>query len=289
MKKIFLTGGNGFFGKRFTNAFSSLYDIMSTDVDTLDITDGDAVHKLVSDFRPDYIVHAAAVADTKFCEDNRDLAYKINVEGAVSVAKAAKAVDSKLIFFSTEQVFNGNTEGAPFSEDDKALPNTQYGITKLEAENKIKEIYDNICILRFTWLFGLPERNLNINPNILWDTLNIAIKGEPIKITCNEFRGLTYVYDIIDQFEKVLELEPGTYHTGSHNDLSRYDITVHILKSLGMKEDVINNLIIKDENQYRECKRDVRLNTGKLKARGFTFADTREAVVRCLKEFKYIR
>jgi dTDP-4-dehydrorhamnose reductase len=289
MEKIFLTGGNGFFGKRFTNAYSSKYEILSTDVDTLDITDEEQVIKTIVDFNPDYIIHAAAVADTGFCENNKDLARKINVDGAKYVALAAKKVDAKLVFFSTEQVFNGNTNGAPFKEIDEPVPNTQYGITKLEAESEIKNIHDKIWILRFTWLFGLPERNLAINPNILWDTIQIALKGKAQKVTCNEYRGLTYVYDIIDQFEKVFNLEYGTYHTGSNNDLSRYEISRVILEKLGMDQDKIEELIIKDEDKYSECARNVRLDTGKIKRCGFEFDDTKVSVEKCLREFRYIK
>ncbi len=289
MKKIFLTGGNGFFGKRFTNAYSSMYEVLSTDVDTLDITDERQVIRTIIDFKPDYIVHGAAVADTGFCDKNKELARKINVDGAKNVAEAAKEVDAKLVFFSTEQVFNGNTKGAPFKEIDEPVPNTQYGITKLEAEGELRKIHDKLWILRFTWLFGLPERNLAINPNILWDTINAAIKGEVQKVPCNEYRGLTYVYDVIDQFEKVFDLDYGTYHTGSNNDLSRYDISRFILEKLGMDKSKIGELLVRDEKKYSECARNVRLDTGKIKRCGFVFDDTVQSIEKCLKEFRYLK
>ena len=108
------------------------------------------------------------------------------------------------------------------------------------------------------------------------------------KVACNEYRGLTYVYDIIDQFEKVFDLDYGTYHTGSNNDLSRYDVSRFILEKLGMDEGKISEILVKDEKKYSECARNVRLDTGKIKRCGFVFDDTLQSIEKCLKEFRYL-
>lgn len=285
-KKILLTGGLGFFCTRFTKRYEEKYEILSTDKDVLNIVDGEKVLKVFKDFNPDYVIHAAAVASTEFCNNNPEIAHKINVEGAVNVAKACKAVNAKMVFISSEQVFNGNTESGPYTEDDIPNPNTVYGQTKLEAEKQIKQILEELWILRFTWLFGLPEKNCSINPNILWNTMKIALIGEKAKMPSNEFRGHTYVHELIEQFEKIFNIPYGTYHVGSHNDKSTYDIACLILKELGL-ENRINQLIEKDIAKYKDQPRDIRLCTDKIRQFGINFSDTENAIGKCLNEFNF--
>lgn len=286
MKKILLTGGNGFFCTRFLEKYKNTYEILSTDVPMLDITDEAKVAETLKSFNPDYVIHAAAIASTEFCDKNPELAYKINVTGAINVAKACKKVNAKMIFISTEQVFNGNVESGPYTEEATACPDTIYGKNKLEAEGLLREVLEELWVLRFTWLFGIPERNCGMSPNILWDTLATILQGKKIKATPNEYRGLTYVHEVIDQFPKIFEIPYGTYHIGSHNSLSRYDICSLILKEIGL-EDRTNELLEMDSEKYKDHARDVRLCTDKIKSYGLEFSESNDGIKRCLKEFKF--
>lgn len=285
MKKILLTGGLGFFCTRFFDRYKNEYEILSTDKDDLNITDEEKVFEAFEKFRPDYVIHAAAIAVTDFCNKNPEIARKINVEGAVNVAKACKKYNSKLIFISTEQVFNGNKESGPYTEEDIPVPNTVYGQNKLEAEKLLKDILDELWIVRFTWLFGLSDRNKGIASNILWETITSIIKGEKIYASPYEFRGMTYVYDMIENIIKVFDIPYGTYHIGSTNDMSRYDVVKHILAEMGLEER-IDEILVKDEQKYKDAPRDVRLSTEKIKKYGIEFLTTKEAISKCIKEYK---
>jgi dTDP-4-dehydrorhamnose reductase len=282
MEKILITGAKGFFGTRFCKHYQGKYEIYGTDKDDTDITDEKAVSQLISQIKPAYIIHTAAVPVTNFCNENPQLAHKINVEGALNVAKAAKVAHAKMVLLSTEQIFNGNPEKGPYKETDVPQPDTVYGQNKVEAEAKLKEIIDELWVLRFTWLYGLPERRCSMNPNILWNAVQIALKGKPAQITDNEFRGYTYVYDVIDQFEKLFSLPYDTYHVGSRNDLSRYDITCHIFRELGL-ESRISDLLVKTHGAYR----DDRLDTGKIQSLGFHFDESADSLNKCIQEFYY--
>ena len=286
MKKILLTGGNGFFCTRFFGKYKNTYQILSTDVPMLDIIDEVKVIETFKNFKPDYVIHAAAIASTEFCNKNPELAYKINVTGALNVAKACKEVNAKMIFISSEQVFNGNVESGPYTEESTPCPDTMYGRNKLKAEGLLKEVLDELWVLRFTWLFGFPERNCGMSPNILWDTLTVILKGKKTKVTRNEYRGLTYVHEVVDQFPKIVELPYGTYHVGSHNSLSRYDMCCFILKEVGL-EHRIDELVEKDLEKYKDHTRDVRLCTDKIKSYGLEFSESTDAIKKCLKEFKF--
>jgi dTDP-4-dehydrorhamnose reductase len=282
-KRILITGAGGFFGTRFINRYSNEFEIKGTDVAQLDITDADSVTAMFNEFKPDFVIHAAAIAVTDFCNQNPDVAHKVNVQGAINVANACKAIGAKLVFISTEQVFNGNPESGPYTEDSTPVPDTVYGQNKLEAEKELASILPEMWVLRFTWLFGLPERNTTINPNVVWNATQALFKGEVMQERGNEFRGLTYVHELIEQFPKIFDIPYGTYHTGAHNDASRYDIAKHILAELKLESRLSEVLVQSDAPKTR----DVRLDTSKLAAQGVCFTESKAAITKCLKEFGY--
>ena len=282
-KRVLITGANGFFGTRFINKYQHKFDITPTDVEQLDITDADQVNRMFSDVRPDYVIHAAAIAVTDFCNQHPDIAHKVNVQGAINVAKACKEVGAKLVFISTEQIFNGIEEAGPYSETSTPSPDTVYGQNKLEAEKELRSILAEMWILRFTWMFGLPERGTSINPNVLWNALQALINGEVMHERRNEFRGLTYIHELIDQFEKIFEIPYGTYHTGAHNPASRYEIAEHILTEMGQEGRLDELLLASDAPKIR----DVRLDTSKLAEQGIRFTESKAAISQCLKEFGF--
>lgn len=284
MKRVFLTGGNGFFGTRFREAHHHNFEILSTDVEDLNILEKEKVYDALNLFKPDYVIHAAAVALTDYCNENPDKCREINVAGTLNVASACSRVGARLVFLSSEQVFNGNDESGPYRETDLPHPDTVYGSNKLEAETLLKNEIEEYWVLRFTWMFGVPERCRPVAANIFWDTVKIALKGKKVPVPCHEYRGLTYIGEVMDQFTRIFDLPYDTYHVGSHNDLSRFDVVCLILRELGLG-DRIDELVEKDEEKYRSKPRDARLNTEKIRSHGFHFSDTPEAIRKCIKEY----
>jgi dTDP-4-dehydrorhamnose reductase len=283
--KILLTGGDGFFGSRFLARFGERHRILATDVGTLDITRPEQVEAAFEQFRPELVLHAAAVAETAWCERQPGLAQRINVDGALNVGRACRASGARLVFISSEQVFNGNEEGGPYAETAAPRPDTVYGRNKLEAEGALRELLgdDALWVLRFTWLFGLPERHGAAGVNVLWNAIGSALRGEKRTERSDERRGLTYVHDLLDRFEDIVGLPGGLYHVGSRNDLSRFDIARLILRQLGLesREDVLLDPVCGSQP------RDVRLDVGKLAAAGVAFPSSEEALTRCLAEFRF--
>ena len=204
--------------------------------------------------------------------------------GAVNIAEACSKTGAKMIFLSTEQVFNGNPEPGPYSENHTPVPDTMYGKNKLEAEELIKNILDDYLILRFTWMFGIPERFRPVVANIFWSTIETALKGEKVRVPVHEFRGLTYVNELMDQFDKIMDLPSGTYHVGSENTRNRYEIVCHILEEMGLGHRV-SELILRDEEKYKDNPRDARLDTSLIQSKGIIFSETMDAVSRCIEEY----
>lgn len=284
MKKILLTGGKGFFASRFNLFYKDKYEIIAAGRDVLDIGNESNCIEFIKAYNPDYVIHTAAIAATIYCNEHPDLAHEVNVDGTLNIAKGCLNTSSKLIFISSEQVFNGNYASGPYSEEDIPCPDTVYGQNKLEAEGKLQSMLEELWILRFPWLFGMPERRLNINPNILWSTIQTAISGKSEKVAANEYRGMSYVYDIIEKFDRIFEIPYGTYHVGAENDLSRYDAACMVLKELGLSNK-IGELIQRDDEKYKDHPRDVRLSTGKIRNLGIDFLNTEDGIRECIRDY----
>lgn len=191
-----------------------------------------------------------------------------------------------MVFSSSNQVYSGNKKEGPYSEEIIIEPNTIYAQSKYNAENEIKNILDNYYNLRLTWLFSMPERNKKVNTNIITNILNSTLKKQPINLSINEFRGMTYVYEVIENFEKLIEIPFGNYNYGSENNLSTYEIGKKVLENIGL-ENRIEEIIIKDTERFKDKKRDLRISNSKLKKLNINFSDTEEAVQRCIKEFEF--
>lgn len=284
MEKILITGSNGFLASRFINHFKNKYNIIPINRNDLDITKEADVVSTLTKHNADYVIHTAAIADTGLCENNPDLSFEVNVKASLNIAKGCKISNSKLIYLSSEQIYNGNVEAGPYSETCTPLPNTVYGKHKLQAEKEIQNILNDAVILRLTWLFGVPEKNRKTNSNILWNVVKNVLKNEPLKLPIYEFRGMTYIYDILDAFPHILTLPDGIYHTGSENNLSTYDTASLILKEMGL-EHKIPQLLIKDTEKYKEIPRDIRIKNTKLKNNNIIIGNTSEGIKKCIKDF----
>lgn len=290
MQKILITGGRGFLGSRFKKMWKHKYEILNPGSKELNITDKDKVREYIISEKPQYVIHAAGIPNQKFCIENPELAQKVNVEGAIYVAEACKEVNAKLIFISTEQVFNGNVENGPYTEYTETVPDTVYGKNKLEVESRLSEVFNDYWVLRFTWLFGLPESNCALGPNILWDTINSLIHNEKIYANAYEFRGMSDVNEICLNIEKVFSIPYGTYHFGSINNNSRYEIVKYIMQLLKLDDEKINSILIEENGKYsKENIRDLRLDTSKLAEQGIVFKETKEAIKNCLLNFGIIK
>ena len=154
----------------------------------------------------------------------------------------------------------------------------------MEAENAVVQILENSIILRLTWLFSLPERKKKTNANIINNIIKAAVSNTEITLPANEYRGITYVYDILDNFTKIIELPKGVYNTGSENNLSTYEVGGLVFGELGLgyRRDEI---LVKDIERYKDNKRDLRISNKKMKDFNIFIPDTEEGIHRCIKEF----
>ena len=284
MKKVLVTGSNGFLASRFNEYYKDKYDILALSHKELDITNENQVYDFFKNNNIDIVFHSASISDTGRCQREIELAKNINVDGTINIAKGCELNNSTLIFASSDQLYAGHEEEGPYKEDIILRPNNIYGDTKLEAEKEIKNILEKYYNLRLTWMFSYAERNKRVNTNIITNILNAALKGGKISLATNEYRGISYVYEVIENIEKLMNIPFGDYNFGSENDICTYDIGCSVLENLGL-QNRIEDIIIKDTERFKDKKRDLRINNKKLRDNGIYFDNTGEAISRCIKEF----
>ena len=230
--KIIILGGKGQLGSDCTKVLKETHDVMSVDLDELDITDVSQVEAVVRDFSADVIVNCAAFTRVDDCETEKDLACKVNIEGPSNLAVVAKKDGSRLIHISTDYVFDGRKRvPAPYTEKDDPNPGSYYGVTKLAAEEAIRKITDNHIILRTAWMYGIQGQNF------LKTMLTLALKDSKreIKIVNDQFGSPTWSYRLALQIEKLIESgENGTFHATSEGYCTWYELATYFLGKMSI-------------------------------------------------------
>ena len=157
--KYFITGGAGQLGYDLIKELKKRKqdDYLAPTIEELDITDLEALRKVVKDYNPDVIYHLAAYTAVDKAEENKDLCYQINVVGTENIVSVAKEVKAKVIYISTDYIFQGNKDGI-YEVLDEANPINYYGYTKFLGEEEVKKLKD-FLIVRISWVFGLNGNN----------------------------------------------------------------------------------------------------------------------------------
>lgn len=248
MKKILVTGCNGQLGRAIRKEYAaSDVEFINTDVVegegvvSLDITDVDAVLKLVRAEKPDVIINCAAHTNVDKCEEQWDLAYKINAIGPRNLSIAATEADAKMIHVSTDYVFEGNGT-RPYTEFDAPNPVSAYGKTKLEGENFVKEFAKKHFILRTAWLYGDGK-------NFVKTMLALAENHDELNVVCDQVGTPTSAVELAKMIHYLEGTENyGTFHATCEGDTNWADFAEAIFKIAG-KNVKVNHVTSK---QYKE-------------------------------------
>lgn len=223
MKKILITGCNGQLGRALNAEYQKEFkagseiSFINTDVaegkgiTALDITDVDAVLSLVRKTQPDVIINCAAHTNVDKCEEQWDLAYKINAIGPRNLSIAAAEVDAKLIHVSTDYVFEGNGT-RPYTEFDAPNPVSAYGKTKLEGEHFVKAFAGKYFILRTAWLYGDGK-------NFVKTMLRLAEDHDEVSVVCDQKGSPTSAVELAKMIHHLEQTENyGIFHATCEGD-----------------------------------------------------------------------
>ena len=294
--KAFVTGVGGQLGhdvmdelaKRGYEGIGS--DILTT-VDTeypyvqLDITDAEAVEKAISEAKPDVVIHCAAwtAVDAAEDEENKPKVKAINVDGTQNIANVCKKLDCKMIYISTDYVFNGQgTE--PWTPDCKDYaPQNVYGQSKLDGELAVANTLDKYFIVRIAWVFGVNGKNF------IKTMVNVGKTHDEVRVVSDQIGTPTYTLDLSRLLVDMAETEKyGYYHaTNEGGYISWYDFTVEIYKQAGMSTKVTP--VTTAEYGLSKAARpfNSRLDKSKLVENGFKPLPTwQDALSRYLKEIQ---
>ena len=252
----------------------------------LDITEEAAVKKTISEINPDVVVHCAAwtAVDAAEDEENKDKVFAINVNGTRFIAESCKSIAAKMVYISTDYVFDGQGT-APWTADCKDYaPLNVYGKTKLEGELAVSRTLDNYFIVRIAWVFGVNGNNF------IKTMLNVGKKFDTLKVVNDQIGTPTYTYDLSRLLVDMCETDKyGYYHaTNEGGYISWYDFACEIFKQAGYTTKV--NPVTTEEYGISKAKRpfNSRLDKSKLSENGFELLPTwKDALQRYLKEIEY--
>lgn len=251
----------------------------------LDITDADAVMKTIEEIHPDVICHCAAWTAVDMAEDDdkADKVKAVNVDGTQNIANAAKAIGAKMVYISTDYVFNGQgTE--PWDPDCKDYePLNMYGRTKLGGELAVADTLDQYFIVRIAWVFGLNGKNF------IKTMLNVGKSHDTVRVVNDQIGTPTYTLDLARLLVDMMETDKyGYYHaTNEGGYISWYDFTCEIYRQAGLSTKVVP--VTTEEYGLSKAARpfNSRLDKSKLVKNGFTPLPTwQDAVARYLSELR---
>ncbi|MGA1823961.1 MAG: dTDP-4-dehydrorhamnose reductase, partial [bacterium] len=235
--KIMITGGKGQLGSDCTEILQRSHNIMSIDLEDLDITNLSAVETKVRNFTPDCIVNCAAFTQVDACETQKEMAWNVNVRGPENLAQCVENLGGKLIHISTDYVFDGHKKPPdPYIEDDETHPLSYYGITKLKGEKAIQAATERHCIVRTAWLYGIHGQN------IIKTMLRLTLQNpqKQIKLVNDQFGSPTWSYRLALQIANIID-DPieGTYHATAEGYCTWYQLITYFLDTMKVSHNII--------------------------------------------------
>ena len=283
--RVFVTGVKGQLGYDVMNELEKQgLEGIGVDIDEMDITDADQVNKVIKEAAPDAVIHCAAYTAVDAAEDNEEICRKVNAQGTENIAKVCEELDIKMMYISTDYVFDGQgTE--PWQPDCTAYkPLNVYGQTKLEGEPAVSSNLERYFIVRIAWVFGVNGKNF------IKTMLNVGKTHDTVRVVSDQIGTPTYTYDLARLLVDMIDTDKyGYYHaTNEGGYISWYDFTCEIFKQAGYTTNVVP--VSTEAYGLSKAARpfNSRLDKSKLVEAGFTPLPTwQDALSRYLKEIEY--
>ena len=229
--KVLVTGVKGQLGHDVMNELALRgIEGFGVDVEEMDITDRTACETVISQEKPDAVIHCAAYTAVDAAEDNLELCRKINAEGTRNIARVCKAMDIKMMYISTDYVFNGGGE-RPWEPDDHREPLNVYGLTKYEGEIAVEQNVQKYFIVRIAWVFGVNGKNF------IKTMLRLGKEKGAVSVVNDQIGSPTYTYDLARLLVDMIQTDKyGRYHATNEGLCSWYEFACEIFRQAGMDE-----------------------------------------------------
>lgn len=231
--KVLVTGVKGQLGYDVMNELKKRdHEAIGVDIDEMDITDTSSVEKVITDVSPDAVIHCAAYTAVDAAEDNEELCRRVNAEGTANVARVCEILGCKLMYISTDYVFNGLGE-RPWEPDDDREPLNVYGQTKYEGELAVEKL-EKYFIVRIAWVFGVNGKNF------IKTMLRLAETYDTLTVVADQIGSPTYTYDLARLLVDMIETEKyGRYHATNEGLCSWHEFACEIFRQAGKNVNVI--------------------------------------------------
>ena len=282
--RILVTGVKGQLGHDVVNEMVKRgLEPVGVDLEEMDITDAGACRKVITESKVDAVIHCAAYTAVDAAEDNVDVCRKVNADGTRNIAEVCRDLDSKMMYISTDYVFDGQGT-RPWEPDDERQPFNVYGQTKYEGELAVEELVKKFFIVRIAWVFGVNGKNF------IKTMLRIGKERGAATVVDDQIGSPTYTYDLARLLVDMIQTEKyGRYHATNEGLCSWYEFACEIFRQAGMDEVKVTP-VPTSGYPASKAKRPMnsRISKEKLTENGFErLPDWKDAVGRYLKEITW--
>lgn len=232
--KVFVTGVRGQLGYDVVNELEKRgHTAIGVDIEELDITDAEAVDKMITEAAPDAVIHCAAWTAVDAAEDNEEKCRQVNAYGTENIAKVCKKLDCKMMYISTDYIFDGKGTRPWEPDDPVTTPLNVYGQTKYEGELAVRNNVEKFFIVRIAWVFGKGK-------NFIKTMLNLAKNHDHLTVVNDQYGTPTYTYDLARLLVDMIETDKyGNYHaTNEGGYITWYDFACEIFRQAGIDIEV---------------------------------------------------
>lgn len=238
--RILVTGVKGQLGHDVVNELAKRgHTPIGVDVEEMDITDASAVEKEMKKEPLDAVIHCAAYTAVDAAEDNREICMRVNAEGTRNIARVCRELDLKMVYISTDYVFDGEGE-RPWEPDDPRDPLNVYGESKYQGELAVEEYLEKYFTVRIAWVFGVNGKNF------IKTMLRLAESQKEINVVNDQIGSPTYTYDLAVLLADMVETEKyGRYHATNEGLCTWYEFAKEIFRQAGV--DIRVNPVSSDE------------------------------------------
>lgn len=228
--KILITGSKGQLGSELVDLLSKDNEVYGFGYEEMDITDKNCVMEIISKIASDIVIHCAAFVDADGCETNIKDAFNVNTIGTGNVVIASKITKSKMVYISSDYVFDGE-KNSPYLEYDIPNPISIYGISKYAGEQIVKHYLEKFFIVRTAWLYR------RVGKNFVNTIINLAKNKKELKVVNDQVGSPTYVPDLAKAISTLISTDYyGIYHITNSGKVSWYEFTKKILKYADIKD-----------------------------------------------------
>jgi dTDP-4-dehydrorhamnose reductase len=238
--RLAISGSKGQLGRVLERRFGHDHDLLLIDLPEADITDPASIIPLIADFRPDVVIHGAALTDVDGCARNPDLAFRINAWGTQNVALACQKSDAVMLHISTNEVFDGAAT-EPYREWDPLHPINPYACSKAAAERIVQALLTRFYIVRPSWLYASGGNNFPAK------IIRLADTHGRLRVVADEVACPTYAPDLVDAIARLIQTNHyGIYHLVNEGHCSRYDFAARVLQLAGRPDVPIERITLAD-------------------------------------------